>query len=38
MKAEMERLADERFKDFYNKIKGHTEDIVVEKTKKAGKG
>lgn len=36
-KAEMERLADERFKDFYNNIKKHTEDIVVEKTKKLEK-
>jgi hypothetical protein len=37
VKAEMERLADEWFKDFYHKIKGHTEDIMVEKTKKLEK-
>jgi hypothetical protein len=37
VKAEMERLADGWFKDFYHKIKGHTEDIMVEKTKKLEK-
>jgi len=36
-KAEMEKLADEWFKDFYSNIKKHTEDIVVEKTKKLEK-
>jgi hypothetical protein len=37
VKAEMEKLADEWFKDFYGRIKKHTDDIVVEKTKKLGK-
>ena len=37
VKAEMEKLADEWFKEFYSRIKQHTEDIVVEKTKKVGK-
>jgi nicotinamide mononucleotide adenylyltransferase len=37
VKAEMERLADEWFKNFYSNIKKHTEDIVVEKTKKLEK-
>jgi dGTP triphosphohydrolase len=36
-KAEMEKLADEWFRDFYSNIKKHTEDIVVEKTKKPEK-
>ena len=36
-KTEMERLADEWFKEFYDRIKQHTEDIVVEKTKKVDK-
>jgi len=35
VKAEIERLAGEWFTDFYSRIKGHCEDIVVEKTKKA---
>lgn len=34
VKAEMERLAGEWFTDFYRRIKGHGDDIVVEKTKK----
>jgi len=34
VKAEMERFADNWFKDFYEKIKRHTDDIVVEKTKR----
>jgi hypothetical protein len=34
VKAGMEKLADERFKDFYERIKKHTDDIVVEKTKR----
>jgi ribosomal protein L12E/L44/L45/RPP1/RPP2/predicted transcriptional regulator len=38
VKAEMEKLADEWFKDFYRNIKQHTEEIVVEKTKKLEKG
>ena len=37
VKAEMGKLADEWFKDFYSNIKKHTEDIVVEKTKKLQK-
>jgi len=37
VKTEMERLADEWFKEFYGRIKQHTEDIVVEKTKKVDK-
>jgi hypothetical protein len=37
VKAEMDKLADEWFKDFYDRIKGHTDDIVVEKTKKMDK-
>lgn len=36
-KAEMDKLADEWFKDFYDRIKGHTDDIVVEKTKQMDK-
>ena len=35
VKAEIERLAGEWFRDFYRRIKGHCDDIVVEKTKKA---
>lgn len=38
VKAEMERLAEKWFKDFYANIKKHADDIVVEKTKKAEKG
>jgi len=34
VKAEIERLAGEWFRDFYRRIKGHGDDIVVEKTKK----
>jgi hypothetical protein len=37
VKAETEKLADEWFKNFYSNIKKHTEDIVVEKTKKLEK-
>jgi hypothetical protein len=37
-KAEMERLADEWFKDFYARIKQYSDDVVVEKVKKAEKG
>ncbi len=37
VKAEMEKLADEWFRDFYGRIKQHTDDIVVEKTKKVDK-
>jgi len=35
VKAEIERLAGEWFRDFYRRIKGHCDDIVIEKTKKA---
>ena len=35
VKAEIERLAGVWFTDFYRRIKGHCDDIVVEKTKKA---
>jgi len=34
MKREMETKADECFKDFYGRIRKHTDDIRVEKTKK----
>jgi len=34
VKADTERLADEWFKDFYGRIKKHTDDIIIEKTKK----
>ena len=34
VKADIERLADEWFRDFYGRIKKHTDDVVVEKTKK----
>jgi hypothetical protein len=34
LKAEMERLADEWFKDFYSRIKRYCDDIMVEKAKK----
>ena len=37
VKAELERLADGWFKEFYGRIKQHADDIVVEKTKKIGK-
>jgi hypothetical protein len=33
-KAETEKLAGEWFNDFYSRIKKHTDDIAVEKTKK----
>jgi hypothetical protein len=38
VKAESERLADEWFRDFYGRIKEHTDDIVVEKTKRLNIG
>ena len=38
VKAETERLADEWFKDFYGRIKRHTDDIIVDKTKKPSDG
>jgi len=34
-KAEMEKLADKWFKDFYGRLKPHCDDIVIEKTRKA---
>ena len=37
VKIEMEKLADQWFKDFYCSIKQHVDDIVVEKTKKLDK-
>jgi hypothetical protein len=37
VKAEMEKLADGWFKDFYSRIKKYTDDIAVEKTKKQEK-
>jgi hypothetical protein len=38
VKAETERLADEWFQDFYGRIKKHTDDIVIEKTRKLNNG
>jgi vacuolar-type H+-ATPase subunit H len=38
LKREMETKADECFKDFYGRIRKHTDDIRVEKTKKAEPG
>jgi hypothetical protein len=38
VKAEIERLADEWFSDFYGRIMKHTNDIIVEKTKKLNVG
>ena len=35
VKAETEKLADVWFNDFYGRIKKHTDDIIVEKTKEA---
>jgi hypothetical protein len=37
VKAEIERLANDWFKDFYARVKQHCDDIVVEKTRKAGR-
>jgi hypothetical protein len=37
VKAEIESLANDWFKDFYARVKRHCDDIVVEKTKKADK-
>lgn len=37
VKAEMEKLADQWFREFYGRIKQHTDDTVVEKTKKPEK-
>jgi hypothetical protein len=38
VKAETERLADEWFNDFYGRIKKHTDEIIVERTKKVNTG
>jgi len=38
MKHEMETKADECFKNFYSRIRKHTDDVRVEKTKKAEPG
>ena len=35
VKAEIERLASDWFRDFYARVKRHCDDIVVEKTRKA---
>jgi hypothetical protein len=35
VKAEIERLASDWFKDFYGRVKRHCDDIAVEKTRKA---
>jgi hypothetical protein len=37
VKTEMEKLANEWFKEFYSRIEKHTDDIVVEKTRKPGR-
>ena len=38
VKAETEQLANVWFNDFYGRIKKHTDDIIVEKTKKLNDG
>jgi len=38
LKQKMEKMADKRFKEFYARIKGCVDDIVVEKTKKTENG
>jgi len=38
VKAETEQLANVWFSDFYGRIKKHTDDIIVEKTKKLNNG
>jgi len=38
VKAETEKFADVWFHDFYGRIKKHTDDIIVEKTRKLNKG
>jgi hypothetical protein len=38
VKIETERLADEWFSDLYGRIKKHTDDIIIEKTKKMNNG
>ena len=38
VKAETEQLANVWFNDFYGRIKQHTDDIIVEKTKKLNNG
>ncbi|MFC1937288.1 GvpL/GvpF family gas vesicle protein [Chloroflexota bacterium] len=37
VKAEIEKLAERWFNDFYGKVRQHADDIVVEKTKKSDK-
>ncbi len=37
VRSEREKVADELFQDFYGRIKRHSDDTVVDKTKKAGK-
>jgi hypothetical protein len=37
IKADMERLADAWFKDFFNSINKHVDNVIVEKTKKLEK-
>ncbi len=37
VKAEIEKLANRWFNDFYCKVRQHTDDIIVEKTKKLDK-
>jgi len=34
IKADMERLADSWFKDFYNRVNKHVDSVIVEKTRK----
>ena len=34
IKADMERLADSWFKDFYNRVNKHVDNVIVEKTRK----
>lgn len=38
VKAETERLADKWFSDFYGRINKHTDDILIEKTRKPNGG
>jgi hypothetical protein len=38
VKVEIERLANDWFKDFYARVKRYCDDIVVEKTRKAERG
>ena len=38
IRAEMEKKADECFKDFYTRLRPNVDDIKIDKTKKAGEG